>query len=202
MKRIAIIGASGHGKVIADIAKATGYSDVEFFDDAWPNTQQLDDYLVVGNTQSLYQQVDKYDAVIVAIGNASIRRKIQQTISKQSPPLIHPAAIIGNNVAIGYGSVVMPGVIINAGTTIGKSSIINSGAIVEHDCVIGDYSHICPGTAIAGGCAIGDNTWVGIGSSVIQLIKIGDNVMVGAGSVVIRDIESGDKVAGNPAKSI
>ena len=33
MKRLIIIGASGHGKVVADIAALNGYTDIAFLDD-------------------------------------------------------------------------------------------------------------------------------------------------------------------------
>src|SRR5690606_24126355 len=38
MIRLAILGASGHGKVVADCAELCGWSVVEFFDDAWPGS--------------------------------------------------------------------------------------------------------------------------------------------------------------------
>lgn len=31
MKKLTIIGASGHGKVVADIAKLNGYDEIVFF---------------------------------------------------------------------------------------------------------------------------------------------------------------------------
>ncbi len=36
MSRLAVLGASGHGKVVADCAELVGWSDIVFFDDAWP----------------------------------------------------------------------------------------------------------------------------------------------------------------------
>ena len=37
MKTLAILGASGHGKVVADAALSTGlWQEVVFYDDAWP----------------------------------------------------------------------------------------------------------------------------------------------------------------------
>ena len=33
MKKLTIIGASGHGKVVADIASLNGYEEIEFLDD-------------------------------------------------------------------------------------------------------------------------------------------------------------------------
>ena len=39
MKRLAIIGASGHGKVVADIAKKNGYKEIVFLDDDESRTE-------------------------------------------------------------------------------------------------------------------------------------------------------------------
>lgn len=202
MKKLAVVGASGHGKVIADIAKAVGYDYIDFFDDKWPKLNKLSTYAVVGNTDRAIELADFYDGCIIAIGNAKTRCSIQQRISNIASAIIHPSAQIGSNVIIGNGTVVMPGAIINADTSIGKGCIINSGAVVEHDCVIGDYSHICPKAAIAGGCRIGSQAWIGIGASLIQLIEIGDYATVGAGAVVIKNVAAKSKVVGNPAKPI
>jgi hypothetical protein len=38
--RLAILGASGHGKVVADAAGLAGWDEVVFFDDAWPGLTQ------------------------------------------------------------------------------------------------------------------------------------------------------------------
>lgn len=202
MKKLAIVGASGHGKVIADIAIAVGYYYIDFFDDKWPKLNKLSTYNVVGNTEKAVELSDSYDGCIIAIGNAKTRYSIQQRISNVAPAIIHPSAQIGSNVIIGNGSAVMPGAIINADTTIGESCIINSGAVVEHDCVVGDYSHICPKAVVAGGCRIGSKAWIGIGASIIQLIEIGDYATVGAGAVVIKNVVAKSKVVGNPAKPI
>ena len=38
-RSLAILGASGHGKVLADTAMASGWRKIEFYDDAWPDKQ-------------------------------------------------------------------------------------------------------------------------------------------------------------------
>ncbi len=201
IKRLAIIGASGHGKVIADIALACGYSDILFYDDRWQEHGEHYGCSVVGSVDdAIAAGATEYDAAVVAIGNAQIRDTIQKQLHKVAPVLIHPSAVVSSTAQIGEGSVVMPNAIVNADTLIGDGVIVNSGAVVEHDCKIGDYSHICPNAALAGGVTVGAHSWVGIGSSVIQLVTIGSKVTVGAGSVVIRDIPDGHTVAGNPAK--
>lgn len=201
IKRLAIIGASGHGKVIADIAIACGIRDIVFYDDRWQELGQHYGCAVIGSVDNAFAHAGThYDAAIAAIGNAKIRSTIQKQLQKVAPALIHPSAVVSPSAQLGQGTVVMPNVVVNADTVIGDGVIINTGAVVEHDCKIGDYSHICPNAALAGGITVGPYSWIGIGSSVIQLVSIGTSVTVGAGSVVIRDIRDGYTVVGNPTK--
>ena len=203
MKRLALIGASGHGKVIADIARACGFNDIVFYDDRWQEIKRMYDCDVVGSVDdALMQDNSRFDVAMVSIGNSAIRYSIQQRLRSIAPALVHPSAFVSRSAKLGLGSVVMPNAVINAETVIGDGVIINSGAVVEHDCVIEDFAHICPNTALGGGVHVGKRSWIGIGSSVIQLVKIGDDVTVGAGTVVIRDIPQNQRVAGNPAKPL
>ena len=124
MKQLVIIGASGHGKVVADIAKRNGYEDICFLDDN-PLAKECGGYPVIGSSQD----IDKCDRdMFVAIGNARIRKRIMEQLEakgKYIPTLIHPNAVIGEHVSIGCGTVVVAGAVINPCTTIGKGCIIN-----------------------------------------------------------------------------
>lgn len=185
-----IYGNGGHAKVVADIARANGYDNLIFLDD---------------NSDMKFNSNLPKHPIIIAIGNALIRQKLQNLVLSSEfelITLIHPTAVIGSDVTIGNGSVVMPGAIINAKSTIGNGVIINSGAIVEHDCIIGNFAHICPGVAIAGGSLVGERSWIGIGSSVIQNITIKPDITIGAGSVVVKDILEGSLAYGNPCRVV
>lgn len=193
MNRLIIIGASGHGKEIADIAVKNGYSDIVFLDDN-DALNECAGYPVIGKTtESEKLEGDK----IVAIGNAKIRERIQSRINVVS--LIHPSAVIGSRVEIGSGTVVMAGAIINADAKIGKGCIINTAASVDHDCKVGDYSHIAVGAHLCGTVAVGDETWIGAGAIVINNVSICSNCMIGAGAVVIKDITEPGTYIGVPA---
>ncbi len=203
IKRLAIIGASGHGKVVADIARASDIIDIVFYDDQYKELKKHYGCRVVGSVEDALVDATKYyDAAVVAIGKSSIRAAVQQRIERLAPPLIHPTATVSASSKIGAGTVVMPHAVISADVAIGKGVIINSSAIVEHDCKIGDFAHICPNAALAGGVIVGDHSWIGISSSVIQLISIGRNVTVGAGSVVVSNITDGLTVVGSPATAV
>lgn len=194
MNKLIIIGASGHGKVISDIAVKLGYEDIVFLDDD-DSIKECAGFPVVGKTSEAKNiEGDK----IVAIGNPSIRGRIQEGLSPVT--LIHPAAVIGRRVNIGEGTVVMAGAIVNSDTTIGKGCIINTSSSVDHDCSIGDYVHIAVGSHVCGTVQIGNNTWIGAGSTVINNVNICDSCMIGAGAVVVKDIIEPGTYIGVPAR--
>lgn len=205
MKTLAILGASGHGKVIAECAIASGcWKEIVFYDDAWPAKKNNGNFAIVGNTSKLIEVTERPD-VIIGIGNNNIRLKKQAEICAAGfsiATVIHPAAIVSPSAYIGYGTVIMPGTIINADVTIGEASIINSNAVVEHDCTIASGVHISPGVSLAGAVKVNFASWVGIGASVIQQVTIGKNVIVGAGSVVLFDLPDNVTAVGVPARII
>ena len=194
MNRLIIIGASGHGKVIADIAIKTGYKDIVFLDDN-ENIKSCVGFPVIGKTKEAeHLDGDK----IVAIGNAIVREKIQKDI--ETVTLIHPNAVIGRRVKIGKGTVIMAGAVIKSDTEIGDGCIINTCSSVDHDCLVGDYTHIAVGAHLCGLVRIGRSCWIGAGATVINNNSICDDCIIGAGAVVVSDINSEGKYLGVPAK--
>lgn len=201
MKQLVIIGASGHGKVVADIAKKKGYNEIVFLDDN-ENLTECGGYPVIGRSSRFIE----YNCdMIVAIGNSKIRQKIQEKLvlaGKDVPILIHPNAVIGENVKIYSGTVIMAGAIINSGSVIGKGCIVNTGASVDHDNLLGNFVHISVGAHLAGTVIVGDRTWIGIGAVVSNNVLITGDCMIGAGAVVTRNIEEQGTYVGVPAIKI
>lgn len=203
MKRLAILGASGHGKVVADCAELCGWESVSFFDDAWPAKQSNGAWPVDGDTRSLLARLSEFDGVLVAIGNSWVREAKLQILFEEGatlPTLIHPSAVVSHYAVVGAGSVLFAGAVVNVDCQIGWGGIINTGATIDHDCVLGNAVHVSPGAHLAGGVIVGDRSWVGIGSSVRQLVRIGCDVMVGAGAAVVSDISDACVVTGVPAR--
>ena len=198
-KKLVIIGASGHGKVIADIAKRNGYHEIVFLDDN-ETIHECGEYPVIGRSH----EVDTINAdVIVGIGNASIRKKIQQSIpARKMATLILPSAVVAEDVIIGVGTVIMAGAVINSGARIGKGCIINTCASVDHDCNVEDYVHIAVGSHLCGTVSVGDETWIGAGAIVSNNISICSECMIGAGAVVLCDIKESGTYVGVPAKKV
>ena len=204
MKRLAIFGASGHGKVVAEIAEICGWSDIVFFDDDL-SKKKLENWTIQGDLKMFLSQLHNFDGSIVAIGDNQIRAKIVNIIISNKlnnlVSLIHPCAVVSKLSKVGLGTVVMAGSIINPFSKIGISNIINTNSVIEHDNLIGDYVHVSPGVNIAGGVNIGNGSWIGIGSSIKQNIIIGKNVLVGAGSIVLDNILDNAIAYGVPAKT-
>ncbi|NLK66984.1 MAG: acetyltransferase [Campylobacteraceae bacterium] len=189
-KSIYIYGASGHGKVIVDIALDSGYKEVIFIDD--------------NKGLKFSESLEKFD-MIIAIGDNQTRSRVQQKVESfgfNVVNLVHSSAVISKSAKLGKGVVVMPNAVINAEAKIGDGVIINSGAIVEHECRVGKFAHLSPNVSLAGNVEIGEFTHMGIGSVAIQGVKIGKNAIIGAGTVVIRDIKDDVTAVGVPAKII
>ncbi|PES69090.1 acetyltransferase [Bacillus cereus] len=203
-KKLLIIGASGHGKVIADIAlKMNKWQSIAFLDDN-ENVKSSMGIEIIDNSASISKYVDDYD-FFVGIGNNVIREKVQSQLENEEasiPVLIHPSAIIGEQVYLEAGTVVMAGAVINCCTKIGKGCIINTASTVDHDNVIEDYVHISPGAHLAGTVKVGSGTWLAIGSIVINNINITSECKIGAGAVVIRDITETGTYVGVPARRV
>jgi len=199
-----IIGASGHGKVVADIAlKMDKWKIIAFMDDDESLKFSLG-LKIIGKSKDIDAYIDEWD-IFVAIGDNITREKIQEKLELQSatiPVLIHPHAVIGEEVDIAEGTVVMGGVVINSSTKIGRGCIINTGSTVDHDNLIKDFVHISPGVHLAGTVKIGKGSWLGIGSMVSNNINIIGETKIGTGAVVIKDITAPGIYVGVPARRL
>lgn len=192
--KLTIIGASGHGKVVADIARLNGYDEIEFLDDDL-SKKQCGNYPVVGTTD-----METDGDIFVAIGNGYIRERISK--GKSVITLIHPKAIIADGVKIGKGTVVMAGAVINPEVIIGQGCIINTSCSIDHDCIIEDYVHVSVGAHVCGTVTIGQQTWVGTGCTISNNISICGGCMIGAGAVVVKDINEQGTYVGVPVRKV
>ena len=194
MKRLVILGASGHGRVAADIAGKNGYDSIAFLDDTKKTCGR---YPVMGESA----RFSEYDCdFFVAIGNPQVRRRMQEmllTAGKQVTTLIHPSAVIGEDVTLGAGTLVAAGAVINPGAVIGRHS-----NIYPVSCVLEDFVHIAVGAHVAGTVSVGAGTWIGAGATVSNNLQICGGCMIGAGAVVIKSITESGTYVGVPAEKI
>lgn len=197
-KQVIILGAGGHGRVIADIIACSGDCLLGYLDDRDPQ-EFIEHEKILGKIRD----IDKFkDAAsfIVGIGNNEIRRQLMRTNPVNWYTAIHPSSVIAVGVEIGEGTVVMPNTVINAGCRIGRGTIINTSATIDHNDTIMDFVHISPGVHLGGSVSIGEGTWLGIGSIVINNVSICANCIIGAGSLILKDIVLQGTYIGSPAK--
>lgn len=200
-ERVVIIGAGGHGKVVADIVNSCGDTVVGFLDGGDLNRKVLG-YPVLGHEADYVKYLDcKF---VVAIGAAKVRERIVSEMPDAKwYTAIHPSAVISPlETSIGEGTVVMANTVVNPGTIIGKHCIINTASVVEHENIVEDFAHISVGVKMAGKVKIGRGAWIGIGATVINCVEICEDAYIGAGAVVIDDIKENGTYVGVPAKKI
>lgn len=205
MSKLLIVGAGGHGQVLAETASEVGnWSNIAFLDDRFPLEPVLS-YSVVGRISEAYFLEKEYSHIIVAIGNNHRRMQLlkeMKNLKYEIPIIIHPTAFISKYAALGKGTVILAKAVVNVSSTIGQGCIINTAATVDHDCKIADGVHISPGVNLAGHVSIGKNSWIGIGAVVIEQVSIGSDVIIGAGSVVIKNTDDSVTLVGVPARVI
>ena len=201
-KSVVIIGASGHGKVIADIIVNSNDKVLGFLDDADDvQGKKIIGFPVLGKIADF----DKYRdcEFVIAIGNPYIREKISNELPVKWYTAIHPTAVISSlDVEIGEGTVIMANAVVNPSARIGKHCIINTGAIVEHDNILEDYVHLSPNVTLAGIVKVGKSTHIGAGSCTKQVLNIASDCIIGAGSVIVKDITESGTYVGVPARKI
>lgn len=189
-----IVGAGGHGMVVAETIESMGDVVAGFCDDDQSKTDCLgyeiiDFSLIPGDAE-----------VVIGIGKNETRQVFTQKGFRHEHPVIHPSAVISRSSTIAAGTVVMPGAIVNAKAVIGRHCILNTNSSVDHECVIGDFVHIAPSATLAGNVEIGEGTLIGMGAAILPHVKIGKWCKIGAGAVVVKDVPDGRTVIGVPAK--
>lgn len=202
MSKLLILGAGGHGKVVADTALTMKkWNNIAFLDDR-KELEKVIDIPIIGKLKDFESLKKDYQYAFVAIGNNELRLEWIERLLKAGftiPTIIHPFSFVSKTSSIGEGTVIMAGAVINANSNIGRGCIINTSSSIDHDCILEDGVHISPGVHIGGTVNIGKCTWVCIGSSIINNITIGKNVIIAAGASVIKNVSDNVMVAGVPA---
>ena len=177
-KKIIIIGAGGHSRIVINIAELNNYKieciiDVNFLKGR--DVEKIFGYPVIGNIDILDKFSPDEFCVFIAIGDNETRTFYYNLLRKKKyfiPRFIHPATTLSKHISIGEGVLINAGVIINSGTVIGENTVLNTNSSIDHECVIGNNVHIAPGVIIAGRVTIGASTMVGIGSTIIENIIV------------------------------
>ncbi|MBS2027841.1 MAG: acetyltransferase [Deltaproteobacteria bacterium] len=205
-KRLVIWGASGHARVVADIAMLSGDFDLAgFIDDRTPERrgEAFCGAQVLGGREVLPGLASAgVSHGLLAFGDCTARVALGAVLRSHGLELavaVHPSAVVASDVRLGAGTVVAANAVINPNATIGENVIVNTSAVVEHDCVIGEGAHIAPGARLAGRVQVGARAWVGLGALVIEDRRIGADSFIGAGAVVVEHIPDNVVAFGVPA---
>jgi sugar O-acyltransferase (sialic acid O-acetyltransferase NeuD family) len=203
-RTLIVIGAGGHGQVVADAARLAGYQVVGYLDDASAKQDCcVGDLPVLGRVSDWQRFIPA--ALVVAIGDNRTRARVYEMLAVAGAAFgvpVHPRAWLAPGVSLGRGSVAFAGAIVNTGAAIGNDVILNTACSVDHHNVLGDHVHIAPGAHLAGEVSVGAGTLVGIGATVLPGIQIGRWATVGAGAVVTADVPDGAAVVGVPARLV
>ena len=193
---IYLYGASGHAKVVLEIAEELSLS-IGGLIDVNPDIEEL-----LGYPVSIKIPKTIGNQFVISIGSNIVRKKVAEKFKVDYGTLVHPKSNFSKRVTIGIGTVVMAGVSVNSSCNIGNHVILNTNCSIDHDCIINNFVHISPNASLAGSVSIGEGSHVGIGACIIQGIKIGKWSTIGAGSVIINDVPDYTTVVGNPGKII
>ncbi len=208
-EKVVLTGGGGHCKVVIDAIRKEGIYEIFGITDLKNTGSEILGIKIIGTDDILEELLYKgITSALITLGHMKCNTRRVHLFNKLCElgfsliNVLHPGAIIGEEVSLGKGNVILAGSIINSCTSIGSNCIINTGSIVEHDCIIENHVHISPGVNLAGGVKVGENTHIGMGADVIEGVTIGKNCIIGAGAVVIGDIPHNSVAVGIPAKVI
>jgi sugar O-acyltransferase (sialic acid O-acetyltransferase NeuD family) len=196
---VAIYGAGGHARAVANICKLIGKNIYGFYDDCFCKEEEIFGAPQKGCFNAIVRDRKEISEVYLAIGNNERREESFYFLENHGfimPTLIHPKSFIESNVVIGRGTVVCIGAILCTDVKIGEGCIINTGSTVDHETLIGNFVHLAPQVAVAGRVEIGDNVFIGIGANVADKLKVGKRSIIGAGSTVLSDVPENGKALG------
>ena len=208
MPRLAIIGASRLGQMIAHYAVETGRFEVAgFFDNAIPPGTQTKHGPVLGKTADLRPRYadGEFHAVLIGVGyeNWYWREKFfDDCADLEVPSLVHPSAYINASAQIGRGVVVLPRAVVDMYCVLEDNVFLNPGVIIAHDSRVGAHCFIAPGVNISGFSTVGRSTFVGIGSSIANDVIICERCLIGAGTVVTESLTMAGTYVGAPARLV
>ena len=209
-KRILLFGGGNQVHYTIDIIeKENKYEIIGIIDSVHPIGTERYGYRVIGRQDNLIPIINQFriDAGLITIGDNWSRFKVYNSIIEQVPSFqfinaIHPSVIIGKNVEIGFGVVMMAGVIVNPLAKIGNFTFFATGCQIEHDCIIQDYASVSAGSVMGGYVTIGKFSAITLGVTILDRLNIGENSVIGSGSLVLKDIPNNVLAHGNPINKV
>ncbi|MDD3653282.1 MAG: acetyltransferase [Desulfotomaculaceae bacterium] len=210
MKKLVVVGAGGFGREVVQLAvhqnQARPTWDILGFVDDNRDLQgkRLNGFPVLGGLDWLAANAEgKY--AILALGEPEIKRKVAERLKDsliRYATLIHPAAVIGDFVNIGAGTIIAAGVVLTVNINTGKHVIINVNSVIGHDVTLGEYVTIAPDVNVMGAATIGQGCYVAAGVTIRDEVTVGPHTIIGLGAVVTGDLPGAVVALGCPAKVV
>lgn len=203
-----ILGAGGHGRVLADALHAAGLAVAGFTDrDPVLRGALVLGLPVLGDDAVLEADVWAKHWLVNGLGGGShggaARRRLQgvwESAGRRFSGVRHPSAVVSPFAQVDASAQILARAVVQPGAGVGPGCIVNTGAILEHDSRLGCFSHCAPGSILCGGVETGAFCHIGAGSVVREGVRLGQGVVVGAGAVVIRDHDGPGVLVGVPAQ--
>lgn len=204
---IIIVGAGGHGRVLADALLLAGRTVLGFVDaDAGLHDTTVMGLKVLGDDARLTAGGWPEAVLVNGIGGrpgGRVRRDVQTRLEgegRRFTGVRHPSAVVSPFAEVDETAQVLARAVVQAGAAVGHGCIVNTGAIVEHDCKLEPFTHCAPGSILCGEVRIGATCHIGAGAVVREGVTLGDGVVVGAGAVVVDDHAGPALLLGVPAR--
>lgn len=204
---VIIVGAGGHGRVLADALLLSGRTVLGFVDaDAMLHDTVLMGLKVLGDDARLLAGEWPEAELVNGIGGppgGRTRRDVQtqlETEGRRFTGVRHPAALVSPFAEVDGTAQLLARAVVQAGAVVSHGCIVNTAAIVEHDCILEPFTHCAPGSILCGEVRIGATCHIGAGAVVREGVTLGDGVVVGAGAVVVDDHSGPALLLGVPAR--
>lgn len=211
--RLLIYQADEMGRALLEIARAINstrflWDDISFIDG--DNDDAAEKKELQGASVYSYQEVRELSKkqkseCVIAVKDPSARQAICHKLKADHftlTNLIHPTALLPDDITLGHGIVIGPEVVIGPTVNIADNVLIGRNTTLSHDAFVEEHSVISPRTFIAGHTHVGKCVFVGPGAILKEEITVNDNAFITIGSVVIRTVKEGKIIMGNPGKII
>jgi sugar O-acyltransferase (sialic acid O-acetyltransferase NeuD family) len=196
-QRIFLIGGGRGAEMIIEIIKKDPKKVVAGIVDDNPSLtdKEINGVKIWGPVKMLDGMKDKFDYLVVAVaGKVEDRKRLFLEAKEKGYKfinVIHPSALIEDNVEIGQGNIIYALSRIGPFSVVGDNNLISAFTDIEHHNYLGSHNTFGPHCSTSGGVTIKDGCKFGAGIFVENDIVIGDDVKVASGSVIINNVPSG-----------